>query len=164
MAHHVHAAGRYLGGTFPEEPYVAIIGDQSRRAAAAAARDAWTEDGVLARRDLDLAAVLGEWDALVGRMDDRTAGIGLDLVMHLDDIAEPLGAADPSASPLRDDTLGSWYHAFLVPRLASTGACVDLVATDTGRGWTDGGNNPTVAGSAYDLVRTVGAHHASRLA
>jgi len=59
VAHHVHAAGEYLGGTFPEEPYVAIIGGQSRRTAAAAARDAWIEDGVLARRDLDLAPYWG---------------------------------------------------------------------------------------------------------
>jgi len=156
VAHHVHVAGEYLGGTFAEEAYVAIVGEQSQRAAASAARDAWTEGGVVARRDLDLTAVLAEWDALADRMDDRTAGIGLDLVMHLDDIAETLGATDPSAYVLSEEALGSWYRAFLVSRLAWTGAGVDLVATDTGRRWTDGGNNPTVAGTAYDLLRVVG--------
>lgn len=156
VAHHVHVTGEYIRGTFAEEAYVAIVGEQSQRAAAAAARDVWTEGGVLARRDLDLAAVFAEWDALVERMDDRTAGIGLDLVMHLDDIAETLGATDPSASELSEDALGSWYHAFLVPRLTPTGAGIDLVATDTGRRWSDGGDNPAVAGPAYDLLRAVG--------
>ena len=156
VAHHVHVAGEYVGGTFAEEAYVAIIGEQSQRAAAAATRDIWTADGVLSRRNLDLAAVLAEWDAVVDRMDDRTAGIGLDSVMHQDDIAETLGAADPSTYALSEDALGSWHHAFLVPRLATTGACVNLVATDTGRRWTKGGDNPTVAGPAYDLLRAVG--------
>lgn len=155
VAHHVHTAIAYLSGRFPASAFSAITAaDVAERTAAAAQRDAWTERGVLERRGRTLAQLLAEWDAAVARMDDQHAAIGLDLLVHVDDVAETLGAAPPPAP--RDDAMDLWYRAFVVPRLATIGASVDLVGTDSGGRWSRGGAGASVvAGAAYDLLRVV---------
>jgi hypothetical protein len=155
VAHHVHATGTHLNGGLPPVTYSAIVGgDEHERSVAAKERDDWTEAGVVARRGLPIAAVLAEWDDVVTGMDDRGAGMALDLVIHLDDIAETLGRPDPPSSPLRDSVLTGWYHAFVLPRLAGIRSTVDLLATDTGRRWGTGAA-ALVTGSSYDLLRTI---------
>ncbi len=95
VAHHVHATGTHLNGGLPPVTYSAIVGDdEHERSVAAKERDDWAEAGVLARRGLPLAAVLAEWDDVVTAMDDRGAGMALDLVIHLDETTA-LGVGPP---------------------------------------------------------------------
>lgn len=157
VAHHVHVVTTYLDGGLPATTFTAIVAsDEHERAVAASVRDRWTDEGVLARRGRPLEEVFAEWDAVITGIDDTTAGVALDLVVHLDDIAETLGRGDPDPSPLRDAVLTGWYHAFVRRRLKGVGEgpTMGLLATDTGRRWgTDGAS--TVGGTTYDLLRTI---------
>ncbi len=156
VAHHVHATSDFLDGTFPAATYTAIVGgDEPERVLAAEERDAWTASGVEVRRGRPLPAIFAEWDELVAGIDDRGAGMVLDLGMHLADIAEAIGAADVVSLRVAEESILGWYHAFVVPRLAVAGTAVALVATDSGRRW-GSSSIPTVAGTTYDLLRTIG--------
>lgn len=155
VAHHVHVVTTHLAGGLPLATYTAIVGDDDQqRANAAKARDEWTDEGVVARRGRSLVSLLAEWDRAVEALDDEGAGAALDLVVHLDDIAETLGRPAPEPGELRDAVLTLWNRAFVRPRLGGIGLTVDLLATDTGRRWGKGAA-PTVSGPTYELLRTV---------
>jgi len=157
VAHHVHVAHDFVNGDFPASAITALVADRDAvRLQAGHERDEWTQAGVDARRSITLPAVLDEWRGVTARMDDESARVILDLTMHLYDIKETLGDTADRDSPLVDDALTSYYRRFLTPRLAHSSLAVNVDPSDTAASLVTDPEAPTVSGSAYELLRSIG--------
>ncbi|MEX2628040.1 MAG: maleylpyruvate isomerase N-terminal domain-containing protein [Ilumatobacteraceae bacterium] len=158
VAHHIHFVGAFVDRSVPAAIYTALIGatdDERRRAAIA--RDEWTQAGVEARRGLDLHELVAEWDSITACMDDRGARALLDLTMHHGDIVESLTGASGSIDvEMTQDALTTYARHFLAPRLSAAGRALGLRCADTGEHLGPGDPAPTVSGTTYELLRTIG--------
>lgn len=156
VAHHVHYLGGVADGSVPKAMQHALTGDATMRPTAAAERDRWTQSGVDERRSRPFSAVLAEWDEVVATMPDHAAYALLDLTMHLADIRETLGDERGRQDPLVEEALAGYFHFSLLPRLAGVDEAVGLHCTDTGAELLPDADAATVAGTAYELLRSVG--------
>ena len=163
-AHHIHFLGAVLADDVPRTMFDAIVApDTDARRSASDDRNRWTEAGVAARRDLPLADLLREWDALESSMSDDSASTAIDLTMHLYDIKETLGEGGRDAALILD-ALRS-YHRLQSTRFKRLGlAPLQLVCRDTGTVIEREGAEFAVGGEAYDLLRCIGGRRSRRQA
>lgn len=164
VAHHVHFLGAFISKEVPSSTFQALLEPENAiREVAARQRDEWTETGVTARREISFANVLVEWDQLVANMPPTAAGVAMDLTMHLADIQETLGGDRQIHQSLIADALRSYYEWFLIPRfVAADVPTLGLICTDTHQEIRSATTSSMVAGSSYELLRSIGGRR-SRL-
>jgi uncharacterized protein (TIGR03083 family) len=166
LAHQVHQLSSACDGTFPvRDALDAIVAAESRRRAARTRQDRWVAGGVAARRDVSIARLTAEWDALTpGAPAAALAALLPDLAVHLFDL---LGAAGRPGH--RDDP-------FVVPALLFWARYCEVRLERAGRGplrlelaGGAGSIGPVdaplvVAGTPFELLRSMVGRRSARQA
>ena len=119
VAHQVHQLSSASDGSFPVQDSVdaMVAVEVSERQAARSRQDQWTAEGVRARRETPVVALIAEWRRLAAQAPAASrSALFPDVAVHLFDL---LGAGGSSA--YRD-------HAFVVPALRFLGIFWSILA------------------------------------
>lgn len=156
LAHHIHFLSALVGEGMPRSAIDALVGEPDVRSEAAAARDRWTEAGVVERRDHTVDQVTREWDAIgLPATSQLTAIARNDLTLHLADILETFGDRRGPDTELIEATLRSYYDGVAVIRCSQAGPLPVLHCTDSGTRLGAGISAPQITGPTYELLRTI---------
>ncbi len=155
IAHHIHFLGAVIDDDVPKEVFRAITHtDEATRSAASKVRDEWTDAGVDTRRGRTIDELIGEWDQRIATMPPEVHPT-VDAVVHLGDILEALGERRGFDTALVEDSLRKYYEMTLADRIAATGDGVTLHCADTGTRIGAASAQPEIAGTSYELLRTI---------
>jgi Mycothiol maleylpyruvate isomerase N-terminal domain len=125
VAHQVHHLSSARDGSFPVQDSVdaMVAVEVGNRQAARARQDQWTSEGVRARRDTPIAALIADWRRLAAQAPAAAlSALFPDIAVHFFDL---LGAVGSSAYR---------HHAFVVPALRFWSGFAEMRLQQAGRG------------------------------